>query len=63
MTTVGSGSFVYEYIEDFPKLSAGISFGQIPAVATDSQDRLYVFQRAAVPTLIFDRDEIGRAHV
>ena len=56
MTTVGSGSFVYEYIEDFPKLPAGTSFGQIPAVATDSQDRLYVFQRAAVPTLIFDRD-------
>jgi len=56
MTSVGSGNFVYEHIQDFPKLPAGTSFGKIPSVATDSQDRLYVFQRSAIPTLIFDRD-------
>jgi NHL repeat-containing protein len=56
MTSIGSGHFVYEHIEDFPKLPSGTSFGKIPSVATDSQDRLYVFQRSAVPTLIFDRD-------
>ena len=56
MARVGSGDFIYEHIQDFPKLSPGMSFGQIPSVATDSKDRLYVFQRSAVPTLVFDRD-------
>jgi DNA-binding beta-propeller fold protein YncE len=46
----------YEYIKDFPKLPAGGSFGQVTAVATDSQDRLYVFQRATTPVTVFDRD-------
>jgi hypothetical protein len=33
-----------------------MSFGKIPSVATDSQDRLYVFQRSAIPMHVFDRD-------
>ena len=56
MTSVGSGEFTYEQVQDFAKLPPGMSFGKIPSVATDSQDRLYVFQRSAIPTLIFDRD-------
>ena len=55
MAQVGSGDFVYEQMLDFAKLPPGMAFGKIPSVATDSQDRLYVFQRAAIPTLIFDR--------
>ena len=56
MAEVRSGDFVYEHIPDFAKLPPGMSFGKIPSVATDSQDRLYVFQRSAIPTLIFDRE-------
>ena len=33
-----------------------LAFGTVSAVATDSQDRVYAFQRAAPPVLVFDRD-------
>jgi DNA-binding beta-propeller fold protein YncE len=54
MAQAGAGGFIYEHIENFPKLPAGEQFGKIPSVATDSQDRLYVLQRSATPLLIFD---------
>src|SRR5687767_12822005 len=56
MTTVGTGKYTYELIQDFPKLPAGQSFGVVSTVATDSQDRLYVFQRTDPPVVVFDRD-------
>ena len=56
MTQVGTGKYTYEVIRDFPKLPAGESFGVISRVATDSQDRVYVFQRKDPPVLVFDRE-------
>ena len=56
MTTVGSGKYTYEVNEGWAKLPAGESFGMVSAVATDSQDRLYAFQRKDPPVVIFDRD-------
>ena len=56
MTQVGTGKYTYEHIQDFPKLPAGESFGMVSSVATDSQDRLYVFQRKNPPVLVSDRD-------
>lgn len=56
MTQVGAGRYTYELNRDFPKLPKGESFGVISRVATDSQDRLYVFQRKDPPVLVFDRD-------
>ena len=56
MTTVGTGNFTYTYIQDWAKLPTGQSFGTVSAVATDSQDRVYAFQRAEPPVLVFDRD-------
>ena len=56
MTTVGTGKYRYEFIQDFPKLPAGQSFGIVSTVATDSQDRVYVFQRTDHPVAVFDRD-------
>lgn len=53
---VGAGEYTYELIEDFAKLPAGESFGLISRVTTDSQNRLYVFQRKDPAVLIFDRD-------
>jgi DNA-binding beta-propeller fold protein YncE len=56
MTQVGAGKYTYELIQDFPKLPAGELFGLVSRVATDSQGRLYVFQRKDPPVVVFDRD-------
>jgi DNA-binding beta-propeller fold protein YncE len=56
MTQVGTGEYTYELIHDFLKLPAGQSFGMVSRVATDSQDRVYVFQRKDPPVVVFDRE-------
>src|SRR5437016_13142785 len=56
MTTVGSGSYQYEVVESWAKLPAGWTWGPVSAVATDSQDRVYAFQRKDPPIIVFDRD-------
>ena len=56
MTTVGSGSYKYELVQDWPKLLAGEALGVVSSVATDSQDRVYAFQRKDPPVMVFDRD-------
>ena len=56
MSTVGSGKYTYEIMENWAKMPAGMSFGAVSAVATDSQDRVYVFHRQDPPVMIFDRD-------
>src|SRR5579871_4971359 len=56
MTTVGSGRFRYRLIEDWARLPHGEAFGMVSAVATDSRDRVYAFQRKDPPVVIFDRD-------
>jgi sugar lactone lactonase YvrE len=53
---VGSGNYTYEFIEDFAKLPEGQTFGNISRVTTDSQHRLYVFQRKDPAVLIFDKN-------
>ncbi len=45
MTTVGVGKYTYTEVQDWAKLPAGQSFAMVSAVATDSQDRVYAFQR------------------
>ena len=54
MTTVGTGKYTYRLIQDWAKLPQGVAFGTVSAVATDSQDRVYVFHRAEPPVLVFD---------
>ena len=56
MTTVGAGKYTYRLIQDWAKLPAGQRFGTVSAIATDSQDRVYVFQRAEPPVVVFDRE-------
>jgi DNA-binding beta-propeller fold protein YncE len=56
MATVGTGKYRYELIENWAKLPPGEAFGNTSAVATDSQDRVYVFQRKEPPMMVFDRD-------
>jgi len=56
MTTVGSGRYAYEMREDWARLPAGWTFGGVSAVATDSLNRVYAFQRKDPPIVVFDRD-------
>jgi len=56
MTTVGTGRYTYELVENWAALPAGEAFGNVSAVATDSVDRVYVFQRKDPPVLVFDRN-------
>jgi DNA-binding beta-propeller fold protein YncE len=53
---VGGGEYTYELQADWAKLPAGWSFKDVAAVAVDSQDRVYVFNRGEHPMIVFDRD-------
>ena len=55
MTAIGTGKYTYTLIQDWAKLPAGETFAMVSAVATDSQDRVYAFQRKDPPIVIFDR--------
>ena len=52
----GSGSHTYEVQENWWQLPEAWNFGWIPAVAVDSQDRVYVYSRSEHPLVVFDRD-------
>ena len=56
MTIVGSGTYQYELNEKWAQLPSGWTWGQVSAVATDSQDRVYAFQRKDPPIVVFDRN-------
>ena len=56
MTTVGSDKYTYTVIQNWAKLPPGQTFAMVSAVATDSQDRVYAFQRKEPPVIVFDRD-------
>jgi len=57
MTTIlGSGSFRYEVQQDWAQIPDGWSFTDVAAVAVDSKDRVYVFNRGEHPMIVFDRD-------
>ena len=52
----GSGDYTYEIVEGWGQLPEGWTWGVIPAVACDSQDRVFVYSRSEHPLVIFDRD-------
>lgn len=54
--TFGVGKYTYKVQENWDKLPEGWSWGWIPAVACDSQDRVYVYSRSEHPLVIFDCD-------
>ncbi|HEX4171419.1 MAG TPA: hypothetical protein VHY82_02965 [Acetobacteraceae bacterium] len=56
MTQLGAGEYRYEVVRDFLKMPPGEAFGVVSRVATDSQDRIYVFQRKDPPVVVFDAD-------
>lgn len=48
--------FGYEADDRWAKLPPGWGWPEVAAVATDSRDRVYVFNRGEHPVMIFDRD-------
>jgi DNA-binding beta-propeller fold protein YncE len=52
----GSGKFIYERIEHWPKLPAGWIMDEVSGVSADSQDRIFAFQRAGHHVMVFDRE-------
>ncbi len=51
---IGTGDHVYQVVRPFGKLPQGMTFGNTSHVATDSSDRVYVYQRQDPPILVFD---------
>ena len=55
-TTVGCGELIYTADDAWAQLPAGWGFHEAVGVATDSQNRVYVFNRGEHPMIVFDRD-------
>ena len=56
MTVVGEGEFKYDMIENWGSLPPDVIQGDVSAIAVDSQDRLYIYQRKDPPINILDRE-------
>jgi DNA-binding beta-propeller fold protein YncE len=56
MRIVGTEEFVFEEIERWGAFPAGWHIGDAPAVAVDSQDRLYIYSRSEHPVIVLDRE-------
>src|SRR5262249_9536267 len=56
MAKVEAGDYRYELIENWARLPASEKLGNASAVAADSDDRVYVFQRKDPPVVVFDRE-------
>ncbi|MBI3954279.1 MAG: hypothetical protein HY330_07180 [Chloroflexi bacterium] len=53
---VRAGQLAYEVIQGWDRLPEGWSYVEVGGVATDSRDRVYVFNRGQHPVIVFDRD-------
>ncbi len=53
---VGSGKYRYEVAEGWEQLPKGWRHGDVTNVVTDSQDRVYVFNRSEHPVIVYDRE-------
>ena len=53
---VGTGDFTYEVAEDWGTYPDGWQLGWVAAVAVDSRDRVYIYNRSEHPLVILDRD-------
>ena len=51
-----SGDPTYQVVHGWPKLPEGYALGQVVGVDVDSQNRVWVFHRAARPVLCIDAD-------
>src|SRR5215510_5892531 len=54
--TLGTGEHRYRVVENWAKLPDGWEFRDVAAVAVDSKDHVYVFNRGQHPMMVFDRE-------
>ena len=52
---LGTGQYRYEVADNWAKLPDGWEFLDVAAVAVDSKDNVYVFNRGKHPMIVFDR--------
>jgi DNA-binding beta-propeller fold protein YncE len=55
MGKFSTGDYEYELVPDWGQLPEGWEWGQVAAVATDPEDNVHVFTRAANPYRVFDK--------
>ncbi len=55
-TTLGSGNYQYQVIENWARLPDGWTLRDVAAVAVDAKDQVYIFNRGEHPMMVFDRD-------
>ena len=55
-TILGAGKHRYRVVENWAKLPDGWEFKDVAAVAVDSKDRVYCFNRGEHPMIVFDRE-------
>src|SRR5262245_9029780 len=53
---VGEVPFRFEADADWPRRPEGFSWLEVAAVACDSRDRVYLFNRGEHPVMVFDHD-------
>ncbi len=53
---VGSGAHRFRWLKGWGRLPDGMTLGDVPGVAVDSQDRVFAFQRGEPPIVVFDRE-------
>jgi len=53
---VGQGDFRYRWISGWGQLPPGQQLNDVPGIAIDSRDRVFVFQRGEPPVLVYDRE-------
>ena len=55
-SVVGEGELTFELVPDWEQLPSGWSHGDVAGVATDSSDRVYVFNRSEHPVIVYEPD-------
>ena len=53
---VGDKPLTFELVPEWEQLPSGWTHGDVAGVATDAQDRVFVFNRGDHPVIIYDRD-------
>lgn len=46
----------YQVDPEWPRKPAGLKWGQMPGLAVDAQDQVWIFHRGKTPVQVFDRD-------
>ena len=57
---VGEGQYRYEVQADWEQLPNGWVHGDVAGIATDSQDRVYVFNRSEHPVIVYDQETLAQ---